>query len=75
MASRVVDEAARALGTLVAQISNFVMPQKILLAGEGVGLIDVAGPTVERTVRANRHPMATPVELEVRVSDFHDWAR
>lgn len=35
MSARVVDEAARALGTLVAQISNFVMPQKILLAGKG----------------------------------------
>ncbi|RRR70587.1 MarR family transcriptional regulator, partial [Streptomyces sp. RP5T] len=22
-----------------------------------------------------RHPLATPVDLETRVSDFHDWAR
>ncbi|MGA5141294.1 ROK family transcriptional regulator [Streptomyces azureus] len=75
MPARVVHEAARALGTLVAQISNFVMPQKILLAGEGVGLMDVAGKTVEETVRDNRHPLAAPVELETKVSDFHDWAR
>ncbi|WP_143675849.1 ROK family protein, partial [Streptomyces milbemycinicus] len=75
MAARVVDEAARALGTLVAQIANFVMPQKILLAGEGVGLVDVAGPTVEDAILANRHPQADPVNLETRVSDFHDWAR
>ncbi|GAA2419925.1 ROK family transcriptional regulator [Streptomyces coeruleofuscus] len=75
MPARVVTEAARALGTLVAQISNFVMPQKILLAGEGVGLMDVAGKTVEETVRDNRHPLAAPVELETKVSDFHDWAR
>ena len=45
MPARVIDEAARALGTLVAQIANFAMPQKILLAGEGVGLMDVAGKT------------------------------
>ena len=75
MSARVVDEAARALGTLVAQISNFVMPQKILLAGEGVGLMDVAGKTVEETVRELRHPLAAPVDLETKVSDFHDWAR
>ncbi|MEU6183628.1 ROK family transcriptional regulator [Streptomyces coeruleorubidus] len=75
MPARVVHEAARALGTLVAQISNFVMPQKILLAGEGVGLMDVVGKTVEETVRDNRHPLAAPVELETKVSDFHDWAR
>ncbi|AWW36214.1 ROK family transcriptional regulator [Streptomyces cadmiisoli] len=75
MCARVVDEAAVALGTLVAHIANFAMPQKILLAGEGVGLMGVAGNTVEDTVRARRHPLATPVELETRVSDFHDWAR
>ncbi|MDN0197809.1 ROK family transcriptional regulator [Streptomyces sp. S.PNR 29] len=75
MPSRVIDEAARALGTLVAQIANFAMPQKILLAGEGVGLMDVAGKTVEETIRAGRHPLAAPVDLETKVSDFHDWAR
>ncbi|MFF8726792.1 ROK family protein [Streptomyces sp. NPDC015171] len=74
-AFRVIDEAARALGTLVAQIANFAMPQKILLAGEGVGLMDVAGNTVRDTVRAHRHPLAAPVDLETKVSDFHDWAR
>ncbi|MDG9727474.1 MULTISPECIES: ROK family transcriptional regulator [unclassified Streptomyces] len=75
MPARVVEEAGRALGTLVAQIANFVMPQKILLAGEGVGLMDVAGKVVENTIRDNRHPRAEPVGLETRVSDFHDWAR
>ncbi|MET8770118.1 ROK family transcriptional regulator [Streptomyces sp. NPDC004658] len=75
MAFRVVDEAARALGTLVAQIANFAMPQKILLAGEGVGLMDVAGSTVRDTLRSHRHPLAAPVDLETKVSDFHDWAR
>ncbi|MDQ0596935.1 putative NBD/HSP70 family sugar kinase [Streptomyces canus] len=75
MPARVIDEAARALGTLVAQISNFAMPQKILLAGEGVGLMDIAGKSVAEAVRAGRHPLAAPVDLETKVSDFHDWAR
>ncbi|MFD5592696.1 ROK family protein [Streptomyces griseorubiginosus] len=75
MPARVIDEAGRALGVLVAQIANFVMPQKILLAGEGVGLMDVAAKTVEDTVRAHRHPLAAPIDLETKVSDFHDWAR
>ncbi|BBC38929.1 Transcriptional repressor [Streptomyces graminofaciens] len=75
MSARVIAEAARALGTLVAQISNFVMPQKILLAGEGVGLMDVAGKAVRETIRGHRHPLAAPVPLETKVSDFHDWAR
>ncbi|MEU6351398.1 ROK family transcriptional regulator [Streptomyces sp. NPDC047072] len=75
MAARVIGEAGRALGILVAQIANFAMPQKILLAGEGVGLMDVAGKTVAETVRAHRHPLAAPIDLETKVSDFHDWAR
>lgn len=75
MPARVIEEAARALGTLVAQIGNFVLPQKILLAGEGVGLMDVAGKTVTETIRARRHPLAAPIDLETKVSDFHDWAR
>ncbi|MGW1162211.1 ROK family transcriptional regulator [Streptomyces sp. NPDC002513] len=75
LCSRVIDEAARALGTLVAQIANFAMPQKILLAGEGVGLMDVAGRTAWEAIRAHRHPLAAPVGLETKVSDFHDWAR
>ncbi|UUU26750.1 ROK family transcriptional regulator [Streptomyces sp. DSM 40750] len=75
MCARVIGEAGRALGTLVAQISNFVMPQKILLAGEGVGLMGVAGKAVDEAVRAHRHPLAVPVPLETKVSDFHDWAR
>ena len=75
MPARVIDEAARALGTLVAQIANFAMPQKIILAGEGVGLVDVAGPVIEEAILANRHPQAVPVNLETKVADFHDWAR
>ncbi|MFJ4199790.1 ROK family protein [Streptomyces sviceus] len=75
MPARVIDEAGRALGVLVAQIANFAMPQKIMLAGEGVGLMDVAGKTVENVIRSHRHPLATPIDLETRVSDFHDWAR
>ncbi|MFJ9427027.1 ROK family protein [Streptomyces sp. NPDC101249] len=75
LTGRVVDEAARALGVLVARIANFAMPQKILLAGEGVGLVGVAGDTVRETVRAHRHPLADPVVLETRVADSADWAR
>ncbi|MFF4034945.1 ROK family protein [Streptomyces sviceus] len=73
--ARVIDEAGRALGVLVAQIANFAMPQKIMLAGEGVGLMDVAGKSVEDAIRSHRHPLASPIDLETRVSDFHDWAR
>ncbi|MEV7090565.1 ROK family transcriptional regulator [Streptomyces sp. NPDC093085] len=75
LAARVIDEAGRALGTVVAQIANFAMPQKILLAGEGVGLVEVAGEAIGEAIAANRHPLAEPVALETKISDFNDWAR
>lgn len=74
-AARVIGEAARGLGILIAHIANFALPEKILLAGEGVGLMDVAGETVFDALAAHRNPLADPVNLETKVSDFHDWAR
>lgn len=74
-ASRVIGEAARGLGILIAHVANFALPEKILLAGEGVGLMDVAGKTVFETIASHRNPNAAPVNLETKVSDFHDWAR
>jgi hypothetical protein len=35
----------------------------------------VAGPAIQEAIDANRHPLADPVVLETKVSDFHDWAR
>ncbi|MDX2861341.1 MarR family transcriptional regulator, partial [Streptomyces scabiei] len=39
------------------------------------GLMEVAREAVDEAVRAHRHPLAAPVPLETKVSDFHDWAR
>ncbi|QPP08482.1 ROK family transcriptional regulator [Streptomyces bathyalis] len=74
-ASRVIGEAARALGILISHIANFALPEKILLAGEGVGLMDVAGGAVLDAIESHTNPHADPVNLETKVSDFHDWAR
>ncbi len=75
LASRVITEAGRALGILLANIANFALPEKVLLAGEGVGLMDAAADTVSESLAAHRHPAARPLDLETKVSDFHDWAR
>ena len=75
MAARVVDEAARALGTLVSQIANFAMPQKILLAGEGWACSTWPGRRWRKPSSPTAIPGPTPVNLETKVSDFHDWAR
>lgn len=30
---------------------------------------------MEEAIRLNRHPLAAPIDLESKVSDFHDWVR
>ena len=74
-ARRVVTDAGRALGRMLALVANFTMPQSVVLAGEGVRLYDVAGDVVEAAVRADRDPNAADVHVEVRSGDFTEWAR
>lgn len=75
VARRVVDDSARALGRLVALVGNLVMPQRIIISGEGVRLAEVgAGPLAE-AVAAGRSPQAAPLPVEVHVTGFTEWAR
>ena len=72
---RVVDDAAAALGTLLAGVANLIDPQKIVLAGEGARIGDVgreamlaafADAVAWRTV-------ATPIDVQPFA--FDEWAR
>lgn len=74
-ARRIVDDAGRALGRLVAAVANLTMPERVVLTGEGVDLAVVADEAVRAAVRADRHPEATPVDLVVVPGDFAQWAR
>ncbi|GAA3487003.1 ROK family transcriptional regulator [Streptomyces cremeus] len=75
VAARVVTDAGRALGRLVAAIANFTLVRKIVLAGEGVRLAEVARAAVDEAVREGRTPSAAPLQLDIRQSDFTHWAR
>lgn len=74
-ATRVVDEAARALGRMLALAANFTMPEKIVVCGEGIRLLEITRATVEATLTAERDPRAAPVPLELRPGSFTQWAR
>lgn len=74
-ARRIVDDAGRALGRLVAAVANLTMPERVVLTGEGVDLAVVAGDAVRSAVTADRHSQATPVDLVVEPGDFAQWAR
>jgi predicted NBD/HSP70 family sugar kinase len=72
---RLVDEAARALGRLVAAIGNLTMPERIVVTGEGVALADAAWDTVLAVMAADRDPRASTLDVVTRPGDFTQWAR
>lgn len=75
VASAVVDAAARGLGRLIALAANLTMQPAVVLAGEGIGLWELAADRVVAATAADRDPLAEPVEIIVDDSGFRAWAR
>ncbi|MGW7465741.1 ROK family protein [Streptomyces xantholiticus] len=75
VAEPVVTGAGRALGRLIAAAANFTLVQKIVLTGEGIRLAEVARAAVDEGVRADRDPGFAALDLDIRPSDFTQWAR
>ncbi|KQY41959.1 ROK family transcriptional regulator [Cellulomonas sp. Root137] len=74
-AATVVDEAAAALGRLVAMAVNLTLQPAAVLAGEGIALFSLAEERVRAAIAADRDPRAEPVQLFVDESGFSAWAR
>lgn len=74
-ASAVVDAAGQALGRLIALAANLTMQPTSVLAGEGLGIWDIAESRVRAAAAADRDPLADPVEILVDESGFGAWAR
>ena len=74
-AGQIVADAGRALGRLIALAANLTMPERVVLSGEGVRLVEVARPQIDEALAANRDPQASPLDLDVRPGDFTQWAR
>jgi len=72
---RVVDDSARALGRLVATVGALVAPRKVIISGEGVRLAEVGAAALQTALVENRSPQATPLDVEVQVTGFAEWAR
>ncbi len=75
LARRVVDDSARALGTLVAAIANTTMPKKVVLSGEGVRLAEVGREALWDGITRHRSVHASPLDVDVQVTGFAEWAR
>lgn len=74
-ARRVVDDAGRGLGRLLAAVANLTMPETVVLGGEGVRLAEVASEAVAEGMRADRDPRTRPVPLIIRSGDNTEWCR
>jgi predicted NBD/HSP70 family sugar kinase len=75
VAREVVDEAGFALGRLLAAVGNLVVPQRIIVAGEGVRLAHVASGALAAGIAQDRNPKASPLEYVVNEPDATQWCR
>ena len=74
-ARRVVDDAGHGLGRLLAAIANLTAPQRIILGGEGVRLVDVAAKAIQEGIRNDRDPHAHGLNLVTTPGDNAEWCR
>ncbi|CAN5409638.1 ROK family transcriptional regulator [soil metagenome] len=74
-AKRIVDDAGRGLGALLAAIANLTTPKLIVLGGEGVGLVDVAASSIQEGIRTHRDPRAAELTLVSTAGDNTEWCR
>lgn len=74
-ARRVIDDAGRGLGRLLAAIANLVLPEVVVLGGEGVGLAGVAAEAIQEGLVRDRDPRVAPLELATTTGDDTEWCR
>lgn len=74
-ARRVVDDAARGLGRLIAAIGNLAMPELVVLGGEGVQLAAIGSDALREGIARDRDPRAAEVQLALTDGDDTEWCR
>ncbi|MDP9027331.1 MAG: ROK family transcriptional regulator [Actinomycetota bacterium] len=74
-ARRIVDDAGRGLGRLIAAVANLTLPQRIILGGEGVRLVECAADAIAEGIRNDRDPRAKPPELVTTPGTNTEWCR
>jgi predicted NBD/HSP70 family sugar kinase len=74
-ARRVVDDAGRGLGRMLAAIANLTAPERIILGGEGVRLVEVAAVAIQEGIHADRDSRAHTIDLVSTPGDNTEWCR
>jgi len=66
--------AGEALGAAIAAIVNLVDPEKVVVTGEGLPVLELAGTAVDRGMRDRLDPAAEPVAVTRHEFDFGAYA-
>lgn len=74
-ARRVVDDAGRGLGRMIAAIANLTAPEMLILGGEGVRLTEVAASAIQEGIAADRDPRARRIALVTTSGGNTEWCR
>lgn len=74
-AARAVQEAAVALGVVVAGVVNLLDLPTVVLAGDGFGVIARGEEQLRASVAEHLDPAAREPRLVLHDSDFDEWAR
>ncbi|GGF45639.1 sugar kinase [Microbacterium sorbitolivorans] len=75
VARAIFADAGRALGVLVASVANLTDPQKIVLTGDGIAVVELAGDAMRAEIARRLDTEAVDVDIDVRLWDFSEWAR
>ncbi|MEV8239340.1 ROK family transcriptional regulator [Microbacterium testaceum] len=69
------DAAARALGVIIGTVANALDPEKIVLTGDGLAVMEISPDRVMDAIAGVRLPEDEPVRLVVEPVEFTEWAR
>ena len=59
----------------LAPVANLTAPERIILGGEGVRLVEVAAEAIQRGIAEDRDPRAHALELVTTPGDDTEWCR
>ena len=74
-AVRAFEDAAHALGILIGTVANLLDPDKIVLAGDGLAVVELARQRMIDSIAEVRMPIDAPTPLDIQPFEFEEWAR
>ena len=74
-ARQAFEHAGHALGVIIGTIASALDPEKIVLTGDGLAVIELAGEQMQSSMIATRRPSDEPVPLDIQPFEFTEWAR